>query len=62
MTSPEELRTAELIESLTVALLSVRNAKGKLIPVPDPIKYAKFIAADLRSLRAPASAPASPPA
>lgn len=51
MSTPEELKTAELVESLTVALLSVRNRKGKIIPVQNPIHYAKLIAADLANTK-----------
>ncbi len=52
MITHEDKKTAELIESIAVALLSVRNAKGVIIPVQDPIRYARYIAEDLRGIKA----------
>ncbi len=37
----------ELVESVAVSLLTVRNAKGKRIVVPNPLRYAQMIAEDL---------------
>ena len=52
VTSNEDKKAAELVESIAVALLSVRNARGKIIPVPDPLRYARYIAEDLQSAKA----------
>ena len=50
--SSEDKKAAELVESIAVALLSVRNSKGNIIPVPDPLRYARYIAEDLRNAKA----------
>ncbi len=52
MITHEDKKVAELIESIAVALLSVRNSKGIIIPVQDPMRYARYIAEDLRSTKA----------
>lgn len=44
---PRKSSRDELIESLAVSLLSVRNARGLRVIVPDPMRYATMIADDL---------------
>ncbi len=54
-----EDKKKELIESITVALLQVRNHHGTRIAIPNPMHYATYIANDVVAAKATMRAPSS---